>query len=65
MISFGDKTGGEYLPNHRLAELEPPVLQKQTGFGETINEIRTSAAWKYFKKESAIEGLVAIPYEAK
>jgi alkylation response protein AidB-like acyl-CoA dehydrogenase len=65
LISFGDKVASEYLPYHHDAERNPPTFEKYTGFGEKVNTIRTSEGWRYFKHQSAVEGLVAIPYENK
>ena len=45
------------------AELEEPTLLQYSGWGERVDEVRTSRAWKLLKRVSAQEGLVAIAYE--
>lgn len=47
----------------RNAELFPPQLEKFDAWGRKINRLHLSEGWKFFHKESAVEGLIALPYE--
>ena len=45
------------------AELHQPELIQYSAWGERIDHVRTSSAWKQLKNVSAEEGLVSLPYE--
>lgn len=49
----------------REAETNPPKLQKYTAYGEKVNKIHTSQAWKNLKKSSVDEGLICDAYTQK
>lgn len=60
---FGDKVIDEYAERSKLAEMYPPKLEKYDAWGREINKLYVSESWNFFRRQSAIEGLVAIPYE--
>jgi hypothetical protein len=61
--AFGAKIGSrEYLDMLADAEQNKPWLEQYDGWGKRIDKIHTSEGWRYFKKEAAIEKLIAIPY---
>jgi len=63
LVPFGDKCSGEYLRMSHNAELFKPMFEQYDAWGKRVDRIHLSEGWKYFKKESAKEGLVSIPYE--
>lgn len=48
----------------RNAELFQPQLEKFDAWGNQVNRLHLSEGWKFFHRESAVEGLVALPYES-
>ena len=48
----------------RNAEIFPPQLEKFDAWGRKLNRLHLSEGWKFFHKESAVEGLIALPYES-
>mmetsp|Transcript_20381 Transcript_20381/g.40069 ORF Transcript_20381/g.40069 Transcript_20381/m.40069 type:complete len:714 (-) Transcript_20381:71-2212(-) len=65
LVNFGAKCGAEYLKMADNAERFPPQLEQYNQWGQRIDRLHLSEGWRYFKRESAIEGLVAIPYERR
>ncbi|OQV23934.1 Acyl-CoA dehydrogenase family member 11 [Hypsibius exemplaris] len=65
LSEFGRRAGGELVHLHRQCELEPPYLRKYDPWGNRVDEIVTSPAWKRMHDIAAEEGLVAIAYERK
>lgn len=63
LTSFGDKACGPYLDMAANAERVKPELEQYDQWGRRVDRVHVSEGWKYFKRESAVEGLVAIPYE--
>lgn len=62
-IRFGELVATKIDSLAKEAESNEPYLIKYDSFGHQIDEIKISSAWKELKRISAIEGLVAIPYE--
>mmetsp|Transcript_5253 Transcript_5253/g.6979 ORF Transcript_5253/g.6979 Transcript_5253/m.6979 type:complete len:606 (+) Transcript_5253:138-1955(+) len=65
LTQFGDKVHREYLEMSGNAELFQPKLERFNAWGERIDKLHLSEGWKFFHKEAAKEGLVAIPYDSK
>lgn len=65
MKTFGTRISKEVTTLGREAETHPPVLQQYNGWGQRIDELITSEAWRRLHDVSAEEGLVAIGYERK
>jgi putative acyl-CoA dehydrogenase len=62
---FGEKAVGEWLALAEEAENHPPVHVPFDAWGNRIDHIEVSRAWKEFDRISAEEGLVALGYERK
>lgn len=62
LTRFGDKCCGEYVSMAANAERFKPQLEQFDQWGRRVDKLHLSEGWKYFKGESAIEGLVSIPY---
>ncbi|GBG30638.1 Acyl-CoA dehydrogenase family member 11 [Hondaea fermentalgiana] len=65
LASFGAKCGAEYLKMADNAERFPPQLEQFNQWGQRVDRLHLAEGWRYFKRESAIEGLVSIPYEKR
>lgn len=61
--SFGNRVGTQIDNLGRKAELEPPILKHFDAWGNRVDDIITSQAWKDLHSISAEEGLVALAYE--
>ncbi|MEQ2181784.1 hypothetical protein GOODEAATRI_015104, partial [Goodea atripinnis] len=61
--AFGERVAKEIDIWGRECELNPPRLVHFDPWGQRVDHIVTSAAWKRLKDLSAQEGLVAIGYE--
>ena len=62
---FGDKVATNIYELGLQCEREPPQLQQYDAWGNRIDKIITSSAWKKMHDISAEEGLIAIPYECR
>ena len=62
---FGRLCASEYLQIARRAEREKPVHVPYDPWGERLDEIRLSTAWKDLQDISAREGLVHMAFERK
>lgn len=61
---FGSKIcTKEYIEMGKNAEANKPYLEQFDAYGKRIDEIHTSEGWRFFKKESAIEKLISLPYK--
>ena len=60
---LGDCVVAEYLELSRSAEAQKPEHHPYDAWGNRVDEIKVSQAWKAFDEISAREGLVAIGYE--
>jgi len=63
LTKFGDKCAGEYMVQADNAERFKPQHEQFNQWGQRVDRVLTSEGWKFFKRESAIEGLIALPYE--
>lgn len=63
LTNFGDKVSTDYVPHMKEAEINTPKLIQYSPFNERIDQLVLSEGWRFFKKQTAIEGLIAIPYE--
>jgi putative acyl-CoA dehydrogenase len=61
----GAKAAGEWLDDSNEAEKNQPKLKSFTPWGERVDEIEVSQAWKNLEKAAATEGVVAAAYENK
>lgn len=60
---FGEKVAGRaYLSMARDAEERKPILEQFDAYGLRVDEIRTTEGWRFFKREAAVERLIALPY---
>jgi len=62
---FGWRVATDIYTLHHECELSPPQLKCSDAWGNRVDNIITSPAWKQMKHISAEEGLVAIAYERK
>ncbi len=62
---FGGRAALELLELAAAAETEPPQHISFNAWGERIDEIKFSNAWRSLEKIAAEEGLIAIGYERK
>lgn len=63
LTSFGAKVASrQYLDMAADAEDNKPRLEQFDAWGKRIDKIHLSEGWRFFKKESAIERLIQIPY---
>ncbi len=62
---FGDKCAGPYLAMAADAERFKPTLEQFDQWGRRVDRVHVSTGWRFFKTESAIEGLVATAYEGR
>lgn len=60
---FGHEVSTSIYDLHRQCEAEPPWLQQFDAWGNRVDIVHTSPAWKAQKSISAREGLIAIAYE--
>ncbi|XP_019956419.1 acyl-CoA dehydrogenase family member 11-like [Paralichthys olivaceus] len=63
LCAFGERVANEVDTWGRECELTPPQLIHFDPWGNRVDDIVTSSAWKRMKDLSAQEGLVAIGYE--
>ena len=63
LCAFGERVANEVDTWGRECELTPPQLKHFDPWGNRVDHIVTSSAWKRMKDLSAQEGLVAIGYE--
>ena len=61
--SLGERAAGEWLALAEQAEAEPPRLVSYDAWGNRIDRIETSDAWRAFERIAAAEGFVACGYE--
>uniref|UniRef100_A0A7S2W5N4 Acyl-CoA dehydrogenase n=1 Tax=Mucochytrium quahogii TaxID=96639 RepID=A0A7S2W5N4_9STRA len=64
LASFGDKCSNEYMNMAENAARFPPQLEQFDQWGQRIDKLHLSEGWKYFMRETAVEGLAGIPYES-
>ncbi|XP_077995805.1 acyl-CoA dehydrogenase family member 11-like [Glandiceps talaboti] len=62
---FGHRVATDIYKLGRECEVNPPSHQKYDAWGNKVDELIISPAWKTLHRISAEEGLVAIPYERK
>lgn len=62
---FGWRVAGDIYRLQRECEASPPRLERYDAWGQRVDKIVTSPAWKQMKNISAEEGLIAIAYERK
>ena len=65
LMRFGEDVSSTIYESHLQCEREPPRLQTYDAWGNRVDHIITSPAWKRMHQISAQEGLIAIPYEQK
>ena len=63
MTQFGEQVGNKLHRMHLEIEKNPPKLEKFDAWGNRIDKLIVCDEWKQMKSISAIEGLIAIPYE--
>uniref|UniRef100_A0AAV2MSR6 Acyl-CoA dehydrogenase n=1 Tax=Knipowitschia caucasica TaxID=637954 RepID=A0AAV2MSR6_KNICA len=63
LCAFGERVANEVDGWGRECEVSPPRLVQYDSWGNRVDCIDTSAAWKRMKDLSAQEGLVSIGYE--
>lgn len=61
--ALGERAAGEWLELAAQAEAEPPHLVSYDAWGNRIDRIETSEAWRAFERIAARDGLVARGYE--
>lgn len=62
LIQLGHKCGSVYPELAREAELYKPILERYDAFGNIINKIYTSGAWKTLSNECCKEMLASYSY---
>ncbi|BFZ04647.1 hypothetical protein BsWGS_07686 [Bradybaena similaris] len=62
---FGDRVAGEIYNLSLQMEAEQPRLEQIDAWGNRVDQLITSSAWKKMKEISAEEGLIACGYERK
>ncbi len=65
LLTVGEKAAGPWAQWAREAELNPPAHTPFTPWGERIDHIETSLAWKKLERAAVEEGIVAIGFERK
>jgi len=65
LCRFGEKVATSIYDLHLQCGSEPPFLRQFDAWGNRIDEIVTSPAWKQQKSIAAEEGIIAIPYLRK
>lgn len=65
LARFGNRVSNEIDERGLECEKQPPTLTHFDAWGKRIDRIDTCDSWKYMKKISAEEGLIAIGYERK
>ncbi|XP_023332760.1 acyl-CoA dehydrogenase family member 11 [Eurytemora carolleeae] len=65
LTRFGGRCADDIWKLGRECEENPPYLRQTTAWGKRVDDIITCNAWKEQKRISAVEGLIAIPYENK
>src|SRR5690554_817407 len=63
LSALGEKARGRYMELARQALVSEPKLVHYSPWGERIDEIETSHAWKELDRASAEEGLISIAYK--
>lgn len=63
LVDVGDKAASSWLYLAGEAEKDLPVLRQFSPWGERIDEIELSQAWKELEKAAVVEGIVAVAYE--
>jgi alkylation response protein AidB-like acyl-CoA dehydrogenase len=61
--ALGERAAGEWLVLAAQAEAEPPQLVSYDAWGNRIDRIETSEAWRAFERIAARDGFVARGYE--
>ena len=62
---FGGRVATEIYDLGQQCERQQPYLEKYNGWGNKIDRLVTSPAWRKMHDISAEEGLIAISYERK
>ncbi|XP_053938619.1 acyl-CoA dehydrogenase family member 11 isoform X2 [Cuculus canorus] len=62
---FGNRLLTEITTLGWECELNPPVFQQYDAWGQRVDRILTSSAWKRIKEVAAEEGLIAAAYERR
>lgn len=65
MIRFGERVATEVSELGLQCEREPPQLLQYDAWGNRVDQLITSPAWKRQHNISAEEGLIASAYEGK
>lgn len=65
MHQFGEKVATNIHELHLETERNVPRLETFDAWGNRVDKIIVTNAWKEMKNISATEGLIAIPYEQK
>ena len=60
---FGERVAKELPALARQADVEVPRLVQFDAWGQRIDQVVTSPAWKYMHGVAAEEGLIAIAYD--
>uniref|UniRef100_A0A0G4GB48 Acyl-CoA dehydrogenase/oxidase C-terminal domain-containing protein n=1 Tax=Chromera velia CCMP2878 TaxID=1169474 RepID=A0A0G4GB48_9ALVE len=63
LCRFASRVTTEIAELGQKAEKTPPYLEHHNGWGQRIDHIETSAAWKRLKDVSAEEGMVAVAFD--
>ncbi len=63
LARFGERAATELVSLAEEAEANPPYLRKFDAWGNQVDEVVTSHAWKALDRISAEEGIVATGYE--
>ena len=63
LTRFGNRIASEIDHLGRSCEENPPKHQAYDAWGNRVDELITSDAWKRQKQIAAEEGIVAIPYQ--
>ena len=62
---LGSRVAQELEPIGREAEENPPTLKQYDAWGNRVDDLVTSTAWRKMHDVAAEEGLVGVAYERK
>ena len=62
---FGQRVVDEITDLGRQCDEKPPYMQHFDAWGNRVDRLITSKAWKKQKEITAEEGIISIPYEKK
>ena len=63
LLRFGDRVRDEIEDLNRMCEINQPTLMQYDAWGNRVDLVNTSSAWKAMKKIAAEEGVIAIGYK--